>query len=133
MSRFIFLTFDGLSFGAIYAAVALALVLIWRSTRVLNFAQGAMATLAAYLGVTVIDATGSYWVGFPAARVGGFVIGVLAERVVFRWVDHASPLNTVVIGVGVLILIEAVIGMIWGNANRSLPPGFSTSTYKVGS
>ena len=47
MDRFIYLTFNGLSFGMVYAAVALALVLIWRSTRVLNFAQGAMATACA--------------------------------------------------------------------------------------
>ena len=51
MSRFIFLTFNGLSFGAIYAAVALALVLIWRTTRVLNFAQGALAMASAYVAV----------------------------------------------------------------------------------
>jgi branched-chain amino acid transport system permease protein len=133
VSRFLFLTFNGLSFGAVYAAVALALVLIWRSTRVLNFAQGAMATLAAYVGVTVIDHTGNYWAGFLSALVAGFLIGAIAERVVFRWVDHASPLNTVVIGVGVLILIEAITGMIWGTANRNLPTAFSTSTYKVGS
>ncbi len=53
MSRFLFLTFNGLSFGAVYAAVALALVLIWRTTRVLNFAQGAMAIATAYVAISV--------------------------------------------------------------------------------
>jgi branched-chain amino acid transport system permease protein len=132
MSRFLFLTFNGLSFGAVYAAIALALVLIWRSTRVLNFAQGAMAVLSAYVALTVMEVTGSYWLGFGAALVAGFVIGALGERLVFRWAEGAPPLNTVVIGVGLLILIEAVIGMIYGTANRDLPPSFSTSTYKAG-
>jgi len=132
VSRFLFLTFNGLSFGAVYAAIALALVLIWRSTRVLNFAQGAMAVLAAYVALTVSEATGSYWLGFVAALVAGFVIGALGERVVFRWAEGAPPLNTVVIGVGLLILIEAVIGMVYGTANRDLPPSFSTATYKAG-
>jgi branched-chain amino acid transport system permease protein len=132
VSRFLFLTFNGLSFGAVYAAIALALVLIWRSTRVLNFAQGAMAVLSAYVALTVSEATGSYWLGFVAALVAGFVIGALGERVVFRWAEGAPPLNTVVIGVGLLILIEAVIGMVYGTANRDLPPSFSTATFKAG-
>lgn len=133
MSRFLFLTINGLSYGAIYAAIALALVLIWRSTRVLNFAQGAMATVSAYIGITLIDVTGSYWIGFVVALIGGFAIGALAERTVFRFVDHAAPLNAVVVGVGVLVLLEAVAGMIWGSANRDLPTSFSTATYKAGS
>ncbi len=133
MSRFVFLTFNGLSFGMIYAAIALALVLIWRSTRILNFAQGAMATLSAYFAVTVIDATGSYWLGFAVALASGLVIGALAHLGIFRWAARGAELNTVIIGVGLLILIEAVVAMIYGAANRNLPTAFSTSTYKLGS
>lgn len=132
MDRFVFLTFNGLSFGAVYAAVALALVLIWRATRVLNFAQGAMATLSAYIAVTVTEETGSYWMGFAAALASGFVIGAVVERVVFRRAENAPPLSTIVIGVGLLIFIEALAGMLYGSANRDLPSSFRTSTYKLG-
>lgn len=132
MSRFLFLTFNGLSFGAVYAAVALALVLIWRTTRVLNFAQGAMATATAYVAISVTQATGSYWLGFAAALVAGFVLGALVQLTAFRTAEHASPLNTIVVGVGLLILIEAVAGMIYGTANRDFPASFSTKTYAVG-
>ena len=66
MDRFVFLTVDGLSHGAIFAAFALALVLIWRGTRVVNFAQGTMAVAAAYIAYSVTKASGSYWLG--AAR-----------------------------------------------------------------
>ena len=69
MDRFVFLTFDGLSKGAVLAAFALALVLIWRAARIVNFAQGAMALAAAYAGYSVTTATGSYWLGFGVATV----------------------------------------------------------------
>lgn len=133
MSRFIFLTFNGISFGAIYAAVALSLVLIWRTTRVLNFAQGAMATATAYVALSVGQATGSYWIGFAAALVAGFLLGAVLEVVAFRKAESAPPLNSVVIGVGLLIVIEAVLGMIYGNQNsRNFPAAFDTDNYSVG-
>lgn len=133
MSRFVFLTFNGLSFGIIYAAVALSLVLIWRTTRVLNFAQGAMATATAYAALSVTHATGSYWLGFAAALVAGLVLGALVEVVAFRRTENAPPLNSVVVGVGLLIVIEAALGMIYGNANsRNFAGAFSTDSYSVG-
>jgi branched-chain amino acid transport system permease protein len=132
VSRFVFLTFNGLSFGAVYAAVALALVLIWRTTRVLNFAQGAMATATAYVAVSVTQATDSYWLGFVAALAAGLVLGAFVQLTAFSTAEHAPALNTIVIGVGVLILIEAVVGMIYGTANRDFPASFSTRTHAVG-
>jgi branched-chain amino acid transport system permease protein len=132
MSRFLFLTFNGLSFGAVYAAVALALVLIWRTTRVLNFAQGAMATATAYVSISVTQATDSYWLGFAAALAAGLVLGAFVQLTAFAKAEHAPPLNTIVIGVGMLILIEGAVGMIYGAANRDFPPAFSTRTHAVG-
>jgi branched-chain amino acid transport system permease protein len=133
MSRFIFLTFNGLSFGAIYAAVALALVLIWRTTRVLNFAQGAMAMATAYVAVSVTQATDSYWLGFAAALAAGLVLGALIQVTAFRTAESMPPLNTIVVGVGLLILIEAVVGMIYGIGYRDFPASFSKQTFSVGS
>ncbi len=132
MSRFVFLTFNGLSFGAIYATVGLALVLIWRTTRVLNFAQGAMAMATAYVALSVTQATGSYWLGFAAALVAGFGLGALVQLTVFRTAERMPPLNSIVVGVGLLTLIEAVVGMIYGIGNREFPPSFSTQTYALG-
>ncbi|MBM0235548.1 branched-chain amino acid ABC transporter permease, partial [Micromonospora sp. STR1_7] len=84
MDRFVFLTVDGLSRGAVYAAFALALVLIWRAARVVNFAQGAMAVAAAYVAYSVSAATGSYWLGFGVAIVAGLLLGAVVDRVVMR-------------------------------------------------
>jgi len=132
MDRFIFLTFDGLSRGAVYAAFALALVLIWRAARIVNFAQGAMAVATAYAGYSVATATGSYWLGFAVALVGGLVLGAAVERVVMRFVDHSSPLNGVVVALGLVLVIQAVLGMIYGNEYRPAQPPFSRNAFDVG-
>jgi len=133
MSRFVFLTFNGLSFGAVYAAVALALVLIWRTTRVLNFAQGAMAMATAYVAISVSQATDSYWLGFAAALAAGIVLGAFVQLSAFRRAESMPPLNTIVVGVGLLIVIEAVVGMIYGIGYRDFPASFDTQTYSLGS
>ena len=132
MDRFVFLTVDGLSRGAVYAAFALALVLIWRAARVVNFAQGAMAVAAAYVAFTVSTATGSYWLGFVVAIVAGLLLGALVDRVVMRHVDHASPLNPVIVALGLVLLIQAVLGMVYGSEFRPAEAPFSRSALTVG-
>ncbi|MEU4399578.1 branched-chain amino acid ABC transporter permease [Micromonospora orduensis] len=132
MDRFVFLTVDGLSRGAVYAAFALALVLIWRAARVVNFAQGAMAVAAAYVAYSVSAATGSYWLGFAVAIVAGLLLGALVDRVVMRHVDHASPLNPVIVALGLVLLIQAVLGMVYGNEFRPAETPFSRSALTVG-
>ncbi|MEV7327682.1 branched-chain amino acid ABC transporter permease [Micromonospora sp. NPDC093244] len=132
MDRFVFLTVDGLSRGAVYAAFALALVLIWRAARVVNFAQGAMAVAAAYVAYSVSAATGSYWLGFGVAIVAGLLLGALVDRVVMRHVDHASPLNPVIVALGLVLLIQAVLGMVYGNEFRPAETPFSRSALTVG-
>ena len=115
MDRFVFLTVNGLSRGAVFAAFALALVLIWRGTRLVNFAQGAMAVATAYLAYTVSAHTGSYWLGFVAAIVGGLLLGTIVERGVMRFVDHRAPLNEVIVALGVVLVLQAGLGIIYGN------------------
>ncbi|GGQ40791.1 branched-chain amino acid ABC transporter permease [Couchioplanes azureus] len=132
MDRFVFLTFDGLSRGAVYAAFALALVLIWRSTRIVNFAQGAMAVATAYAGYSVSAATGSYWLGFAVAILGGLALGAVTERVVMRFVDHESPLTGVVVALGLVLVIQGVLGMIYGNEFRPAGAPFGRDAFTVG-
>ena len=132
MTKFIDLTLNGISNGAIYAAVALALVLIWRSTRVVNFAQGAMLMITTFIASAVISSGGSYVLGFVLALASGFVFGAVVERVVVRPVEHAPPLNAVILTLGLYTLLVAVAGMIWGNTPRSFPAAFSLRGYRVG-
>lgn len=132
MDRFVYLTFDGLSRGAVFAAFALALVLIWRATRIVNFAQGAMAVATAYAGFSVSSATGSYWLGFAVAIVAGIVLGAVVERVVMRFVDKANPLNGVVVALGLVLVIQGGLGMIYGNEFRPAAAPFSRDAFTVG-
>jgi branched-chain amino acid transport system permease protein len=132
MTRFIDLTLNGISTGAVYAAVALALVMIWRATRIVNFAQGAMLMITTSIALDVIDSSGSYWLGFAVALASGLVLGALVERVLIRRVEGGPPLNAVIVALGLLILLEAIAGMIWGNTPRSFPPAFSIVGYEVG-
>jgi branched-chain amino acid transport system permease protein len=132
MTKFIDLTLNGISTGAVYAAVALALVLIWRSTRIVNFAQGAMFMFTTFIASAVISSGGSYWLGFAVALACGLVLGALVERVLIRRVEGGPPLGAVIVALGLLILLEALAGMIWGNTPRSFPPAFSIRGYEIG-
>jgi branched-chain amino acid transport system permease protein len=132
MTQFINLTLNGISTGAIYAAVALALVLIWRATRIVNFAQGAMLMFTTFLAWVVIDAGSPYWLGLLVALASGLVLGAVVERVLIRRVESAPPLNAVIVTLGLLVLLVAAAGMIWGNTPRSFPAAFSIQGFKVG-
>src|SRR4051794_676402 len=120
MDRFVFLTFDGLSQGAAYAAFALALVLIWRATRIVNFAQGAMAVACAYISYTVTQHTGNFWLGLGAALVAGVVIGVVIEAGVMRFVSHTAPLNAVIVALGTTLVLQAVLSMVYTTDVRAM-------------
>ena len=125
MTEFLQFTLGGVSFGMVYAAIALSLVLIWRGTRILNYAQGAMAMLCTYIALTVITHTGSYWEGFVVALAAGLVLGAVVERTVIRPVENKPPLNAVVVTIGLLVLLEGIAGIIYGGQYRSFPTAFS--------
>src|SRR5947209_10515370 len=132
MSRFLDLTLNGVSNGMIYAAVALSLVLIWRATRIVNFAQGGMLMVTTFVASSVILTTGSYWTGFFCALASGLLLGAVVERGLIRFVEGGPPINAVIVAIGLLILLQGVAGMIWGGTPRSFPPAFSIRGYVVG-
>ncbi|HTT50896.1 MAG TPA: branched-chain amino acid ABC transporter permease [Streptosporangiaceae bacterium] len=133
MAELFELTLGGLSVGMIYAAIALSLVLIWRATRILNYAQGGLAMFTTYLAFTVITHTGSYWAGFVVTLVAGLLLGGLIERVVIRPVENKPPLNAIIVTIGLLIFLEGLAGVIYGGQYRSFPAAFSIDGLHVGS
>jgi branched-chain amino acid transport system permease protein len=133
MQEFLEFTLGGIAVGMIYAAIALSLVLIWRGTRVLNYSQGGMAMFTTYVAWVVIRDTGSYWAGFAVALAAGLVLGALLEVTVVRPTMGKGPLNSVIVTIGLLILLEGVAGIIYGGQYRSFPPSFSIKGLKVGS
>jgi branched-chain amino acid transport system permease protein len=133
MQEFLEFTLSGLADGMIYAAIALSLVLIWRGTRVLNYAQGAMAMFTAYIGFTVISHTGNYWLGFVVALIAGLILGAVVERTVIRPVTGKAPLNAVIVSIGLLIGLEGLAGVLYGSGYRSFPPAYPITGLSIGS
>jgi branched-chain amino acid transport system permease protein len=130
--EFLQFTFSGIAFGMIYAAVALSLVLIWRGTRLLNYAQGGMAMFTTYVAIEVIYRTGSYWAGFVTALAAGVVLGVLCQLTVIRPTMNKPPLNAVIVTIGLLILLEGLAGIFFGGQYRSFPTAFSQTGLRIG-
>ena len=132
MVEFLQFTLSGIVFGMVYAAIALSLVLIWRGTRLLNFAQGGMAMLTTYVAIEVIYKTHSYWAGFVVALVAGLVLGAICELTVVRPTTGKPELNAVIVTIGLLILLEGLAGILFGGQYRSFPAAFSITGIKVG-
>jgi branched-chain amino acid transport system permease protein len=123
----------GIANGIIYSAVALALVLIWRSTRIVNFSQGGMLMFTTFIAWDLVVKHGqSYWLGLAVAMAAGLLLGAVVERVLIRPVENGPPLNPVIVTLGILLMLQATAGMIWGNGLSSYPPELSVDFYHVG-
>ncbi len=131
MVEFLQFTLSGIVFGMIYAAVALSLVLIWRGTRVLNYAQGGMAMFTTYVAIEVIYRTHSYWAGFVVALAAGLVLGAVCQLTVIRPTMNKPPLNAVIVTIGLLILLEGLVGILFPG-QRSFPAAFSVTGLRIG-
>jgi branched-chain amino acid transport system permease protein len=123
---------SGLATGGIYASLALALVLIYRATRVINFAQGEMGMFSTFIALWLIESGWPYWGAFFATLAISFVGGVLVERVVIRPVERAPVVTAVIVTVGLLIGLNGAAFWIWGGETRSFPSAFSTRAIHVG-
>jgi branched-chain amino acid transport system permease protein len=130
--EFLQFTLSGVVFGMIYAAVALSLVLIWRGTRLLNYAQGAMAMFTTFVALEVIYRTGSYWAGFVVALAAGILLGAVCQLTIIRPTMSKPPLNAVIVTIGLLTLLEGLAGIFFGGQYRSYPAAFSATGLKIG-
>jgi branched-chain amino acid transport system permease protein len=135
MFRFVNLALGGVSNGMIYGAVALALLMIWRSTRIVNFAQGGMLMFTTFIAWDLAQVHQvNYWAALAVAFVSGLILGGVAERVLVRPVETGPPLNAVIVTLGLLICLEALAAMIWGTTqSHSYPPAFDFRGYTAGS
>ena len=130
-SRIVTDVLGGLTNGVIYGMVALSLVLIWRSTGVLNFAQGAMPMFATYVGFALLSYHFGYWPCVVACIIAGLLIGGLTERLLVRRLYGKPEINPIVVMVGFLIVLEAVAAAIWSSFPRSLPSPFSSINWQL--
>ena len=113
MEQFLQQLASGLANGAIYACVALALVMIYVSTDHLNFAQGEMAMFSTYIAWQLMAWGLDFWVAFILTVIISFVLGVLIERVILRPLHNAPVLSVVVVFIGLLAICNSMAGAIW--------------------
>jgi branched-chain amino acid transport system permease protein len=124
---------SGLASGGVYALLALALVIIHRSTGVINFAQGELATLSAYVCWALIALHGwRYWPAFVATLAISFVGGVGIHRLVIRPVERGSLLRIVIVTIGLLVAINGFVVWKWGGEPQQLQSPFGVRTYDIG-
>jgi branched-chain amino acid transport system permease protein len=124
---------SGLAQGGTYALLALALVIIHRSTGVINFAQGEMATLSAYIAWALIVHHGwSYWPAFVATLLLSFGGGILTHRVVIRPVERGNVLRIVIVTIGLLVAINGFVVWQWSGQPQQLKSPFGTGVFVIG-
>ncbi|MGZ8715944.1 MAG: branched-chain amino acid ABC transporter permease, partial [Gaiellaceae bacterium] len=125
-------TVAGLAQGAIFASLALALVLIYRATEVINFAQGELAMATTFVAYQLIKWGLSYWVAFFLTLVIAFALGVVIQLVFIRPVQHRSVIATVIVTVGLFILIDGLVTWKWGADLKFMDAPFGNTVYHVG-
>ncbi len=127
MMEFLHQTLSGLATGGIYASVALALVMVYRATHLLNFAQCEMATFSTYIALTLIQAGLPYWVAFAATVLASFAIGLALERLLLRRMEDAQSLAAVGVTIGLLLIFNALSGWLFGFTVKQFPSPFEGS------
>ena len=132
MADFLQQVVAGLASGSIYAALALALVLIHRATGVINFAQGEMATLSTYIAWTLTTNHGwGYWPAFAFTLAASFLGGAGVHQAIIRPNEKGSVLRVVIVTIGLLIFINGLVTLIWGGEVRAVQSPFPAGTTEI--
>jgi branched-chain amino acid transport system permease protein len=118
---------SGLATGGIYASVALALVMIYQATHLVNFAQGEMAMFSTYIAWSLIQAGLPYWGAFFATVAIAFVLGVLIERVIMQPVENGSILAVVIVFIGLALILNSLAGWIFSYTIKPFPSPFPSA------
>jgi branched-chain amino acid transport system permease protein len=118
---------SGVATGTIYASIALALVMIYQATHLVNFAQGEMAMFSTYIAWMLIERGIPYWAAFAITVVAAFCIGAAIERVIVRPIARSSELVVVVVFIGLLVIFNSAAGFFWTYSMKTFPTPFSAA------
>lgn len=127
----------GITAGTIYGLMAISMVLVWRSTRVVNFAQAGMALLSTYFGYEAVSRLGSFWIALPVAMIGGALVAALVEMILIRLlVKHSTSgpiagVAPIIATLGLLGIIRSVSAMIWGGQDLRIDGPVSNDGFTV--
>lgn len=130
-SLFLQLIIDGLGNGAIYAALALAIVLVNRATGLINFAQGAMAVFSTFLAWTLWQAGVPPALAIPLAILVSAPLGAGVERLIMRRFERGLPDTAIIVTVALLVLFTGLAGLFWGYNSQQFPSLFPLGTFQV--
>jgi len=122
---------SGLSSGGIYALLAVALVLIYRATGVVNFAQGELAMFSTFVAWTLTQHGLTYWPAFVVTVLAAFAGGIVLERAVIRPVEQASVLTVAIVTIGLFFIVNGAAFWIWSPEVKSMPNAFSTRPIRI--
>jgi len=137
MFNFINTLLIGITAGSIYSLMAIAIVLVWRSTRVVNFAAGGLALASSFVGAAVLEKTGSFWIALPLAMVAGAAFSAFIEYFFLRPLLKRSGgkgeeiFLPIIATLGLLGIIKAILNFIYGDRVGSLPPPLSDKGFIV--
>ena len=137
MFQFINTLLIGITAGSIYALMAIAIVLVWRSTRVINFAQGGLALASSFVGAAVLEKTGSFWVSLPIAMIAGALFSAVIEFFFLRPLlkrsgDKGEEIFLPIIAtLGLLGIIKAILNFIYGDRIGVITPPLSDKGFIV--
>jgi branched-chain amino acid transport system permease protein len=131
MERFVQVIIDGWATGSLYAALAVAVVLIYRSTGIVNFAQGEMAMFSTFIAWGLLQAGLPLGLALLGTLALSFLGGMVIERAIIRPVEGGEVLTLVIVTLGLYILVNSAAGWIWGFGNRAFPSVFGDSSFDV--
>jgi len=131
VERFVQVIIDGWATGSLYGALAVAVVLIYRSTGIVNFAQGELAMFSTFIAWGLLQAGLPLGLALLGTLAISFVGGMLIERVIIRPVEGGEVLTVVIVTLGLYILVNSLAGWIWGFGNRAFPSLFGDSQFDV--
>ena len=137
MFQFVNTLLIGITAGSIYSLMAIAIVLVWRSTRVVNFAAGGLALASSFVSAAVLEKTGSFWVSLPIAMLAGALFSAVVEFFFLRpLLKRSGDKNQeiflpIIATLGLLGIIKAILNFIYGDRIGSLPPPLSDKGFIV--
>ncbi len=125
---------SGIAAGCLYALVAIGLVLIYKATDIVNFAQGESVTVGAYMGwLMVSEFHMSYLPAMGVVLVGSALVGMLVERIAYRPLIKSPPFTVILATLAIGLLITNIIRLVWQDTPRSIPGVLSTEPLQIGS
>jgi branched-chain amino acid transport system permease protein len=132
VSLFLTQVMIGIGNGAVYASLALALVLIFQTTGILNFAQGEMALYSTYLVWYFTQHGIAVWLAIVISMAISFVGGALIERIVIRPVERSSPLVLVIVTIGLFLAINSIVQVQFGSDAKNLARAYNAKVWRPG-